>query len=161
MESEKLYESTDVSKLYSKFRPQYPKALYDTILSYCQEAGASFDTCLDLACGTGNSTAGLLPYYRKVIGVDGSESQIEQARCNLPEVEFYVSQADNLAFLQDDSVDLITVATAFHWFPDKEKYVHTLDKYFLSLGLCYHLIQLFEWFISVYWIYCEFLKHLL
>lgn len=126
MSSEKPYESNNVSQLYTKFRPPYPKALYDTILSKCQEAGASFNTCLDLACGTGISTVRLLGHYRKVIGVDGSKSQIEQARCNFPEVEFHIGQAENLAFLQDDSVDLIIVATAFHWFTDKIKYFHTL-----------------------------------
>eukprot|EP00918_Siedleckia_nematoides_P003017 GHVU01006866.1.p1 GENE.GHVU01006866.1~~GHVU01006866.1.p1 ORF type:complete len:257 (+),score=22.29 GHVU01006866.1:43-813(+) len=133
--TETPYEHKDVSRNYTKYRPTYSEELIDTIIKYCKEGGASFKACLDLACGTGISTEPLLKYYEKVIGVDGSESQIKEARAMLPQVDFHVGSAEDLNFLPDNSVDLVTVATAFHWFKDRESVYNEVKRVLRNNGV--------------------------
>lgn len=122
MSISKAYENAKVSKLYTNYRPTYPKELTDSIIRYCKDGGASFTTYVDLACGTGKSTEAFIGYFDKVIAIDQSESQLNEAREVLPqEVDIHVSSADDLTLLDDNSVDLITVAEAFHWFLDRQK----------------------------------------
>jgi tRNA/tmRNA/rRNA uracil-C5-methylase (TrmA/RlmC/RlmD family) len=62
---------------YKKYRPTYPSQLYEIITEFI--GNNEKETCVDLACGNGQSTAPLCHYFQKVIGIDPSESQIENA----------------------------------------------------------------------------------
>ena len=81
---------------------------------------------LDVACGSGQSTFLLCNLYRKVIGVDISKTQVEQAKLKSTEgdyntnSEFIVGDAHQLP-IDSSSVDLLTCATAWHWL-DAEKF---------------------------------------
>jgi len=85
---------------------------------------------VDLACGDGRGTLPLCRHFESVIGVDASEAQIGLARRKVGQghirgqdnVTFRVGDAGDLSFLADNSVDLITVANALHWF-----HVHTFS----------------------------------
>ena len=50
-----------------------------------------------------------------MIGVDVSANQIAQAIAK-PNIEYRCNTAEELTFLQSNTVDLVTVATALHWF---------------------------------------------
>ncbi|KAL4079856.1 S-adenosyl-L-methionine-dependent methyltransferase [Scleroderma yunnanense] len=103
---------------------------------------ARWDRAVDLGCGTGQATVELTP-FKHVIGVDPSETMVRVAREGLeahrtqpsspldnsndktyetnttPEpqiIEFVQSSAENLGFLENDSVDLVIAAQACHWF---------------------------------------------
>ena len=95
---------------YAAHRPGYPEELFDFIASRCPARELAWD------CGTGNGQAArsLAPYFRRVVATDASAEQIAAAA---PEagVEFLVAPAEASA-LAGDSVDLITVAQALHWF---------------------------------------------
>ena len=75
---------------------------------------------LDLACGTGLSTFPLTDRFQRTVGVDISQAQLECAReeaktiSSSKNVEFFASSASNMPF-QDESVDVLTCATAWHW----------------------------------------------
>jgi trans-aconitate methyltransferase len=62
---------------YKKYRPTYPSQLYEIINEYIGKNEK--ETCVDLACGNGQSTAPLCNYFKNVIGIDSSESQIKNA----------------------------------------------------------------------------------
>ena len=111
----RLFESASHVASYVKYRPTYPKELFKSITDYCKEGGASFKACLDLGCGPGQSTVPLADYYDTVIGIDISEEQIKAADTSNPKVTYMVGSAEDLSFLEDSSVDLITCAQAFHW----------------------------------------------
>lgn len=111
---------------YASFRPTYPKQLFDFIFKYHEQSrGARWDTALDLGCGTGQATTELIP-FKRVVGVDPSKKMIEVATRSAQEenegtggvsrFEYVQSDAENLAFLEDGSVDLIVSAQAVHWF---------------------------------------------
>jgi SAM-dependent methyltransferase len=54
-------------------------------------------------------------FCQQVIGIDVSANQIAQAQ-RKHNIEYRCHSAEDLSFLSSNSVDLITVATAIHWF---------------------------------------------
>ena len=98
------------SKDYAKFRPTYPDSLLKYLASLTPEHRLVWD------CGTGNGQSALLlaEYYDHVIATDPSEKQLASAVSH-PKIEYCVGSAEKSG-LENKSVDLITVAQAFHWF---------------------------------------------
>jgi len=95
---------------YAKFRPQYPRELFAFV------AANSLNDQLALDCATGNGQAAVLlaERFRKVIAIDASAAQIENALPN-ERVEYQVMPAEEMS-LPNESCDAITVAQALHWF---------------------------------------------
>jgi ubiquinone/menaquinone biosynthesis C-methylase UbiE len=95
--------------LYARYRPTYPKELYEYILSFVKEKNTAWD------CATGNGQAAvvLAEYFKKVIATDISAAQIEKA---IPKgnIEYSVCSAESTPFA-DNTFDLVTVAQAYHW----------------------------------------------
>lgn len=98
------------SKEYSFSRPVYPESLYDYLYTITSNKGLVWD------CATGNGQAaiGLCKYFRNVIASDISPSQIEN-RFTRDNITYEVFSAENPA-LSSNTIDLITVAQALHWF---------------------------------------------
>ncbi|CAN5464535.1 class I SAM-dependent methyltransferase [soil metagenome] len=98
------------SKQYAQYRPVYPKSLYQFIFSQVQERNYAWDA------GTGNGqVAGVLAdHFSKVFATDISENQILNAvkRDNI----IYLNEAAERTTLTDNTLNLITVAQAIHWF---------------------------------------------
>jgi len=96
--------------LYARYRPQYPEALYTYLRSLCPGSERAWD------CGTGNGQAamGLVGYFHEVIATDPSPQQIENAFPHA-RIHYRVAKAED-TFLETQSIDLITVANALHWF---------------------------------------------
>ncbi|MFO1464670.1 MAG: class I SAM-dependent methyltransferase [bacterium] len=101
---------------YARYRPRYPQGLYRYLAGLCLRRNLAWD------CATGNGQAalGLAPYFSQVIATDASERQIAQAEAH-PGVEYRVAPAE-ASGLPGRSVDLITVAQAFHWFEFEKFY---------------------------------------
>jgi ubiquinone/menaquinone biosynthesis C-methylase UbiE len=68
----------------------------------------------DCGAGTGQATVDLADFFDQVIGTDVSAEQIARAPKH-PKITWLVSPAESTP-LASDSVDLITVAQALHWF---------------------------------------------
>ncbi|RPI18409.1 MAG: class I SAM-dependent methyltransferase [Ignavibacteriae bacterium] len=98
------------SKEYSRHRPSYPKELYKYLAGLCDNRNAAWD------CATGNGQAAiaLAEYFDLVYATDASEEQISNAFPH-PKIKYAIALSENSG-LPDNSVDLITVATAIHWF---------------------------------------------
>jgi SAM-dependent methyltransferase len=65
--------------------------------------------------GSGQAAVALAAHFDRVLGLDASASQLARAPAH-PRVEYRRASAEALG--QDDaSVDLVTAAQAFHWFP--------------------------------------------
>jgi len=105
-----------LGKIYSKYRPAYPQAF----IEYLQTTvGISNKTVVaDIGSGTGKLTKQLLDIGKKIFAVEPNADMREVAELNLNGFKNYVSvnaTAENTT-LDDNSVDFITVAQAFHWF---------------------------------------------
>lgn len=94
---------------YAKFRPQYPRALFEFIA-----AQAPNDLlALDCATGNGQAAVALAEHFRSVIATDASRSQIESAQPN-EHVTYRVALAEATG-LPAQSCSAVTVAQALHW----------------------------------------------
>lgn len=98
------------SKEYASSRPTYPRGLFEFIVGLVDEKNLAWD------CATGNGQAAvvLADYFKEVVASDISVRQLENAqqKSNIAYRRFH---AENTP-LEDNSVDLITVAQALHWF---------------------------------------------
>lgn len=95
---------------YYKYRPRYPKSLYDQILEFVPER----DLVWDVGCGSGQVSTELSQYFEHVIASDVSAEQLKRA----PQLDniTYVHGSAEQTKLEGMSVDLITVGQALHWF---------------------------------------------
>lgn len=101
---------------YEKFRPVYPSEFYDFLRS--QFAGKP-SLAVDLGCGTGQATVALAELADKVIGIDNSQTMVDQANKSHPQsnISFRVGNDSNFEqHFSPESIDLITVAEAAHYF---------------------------------------------
>ena len=98
------------SDIYLKYRPHYPIELYTYLSSLTKEHQLAWD------CGTGNGQAatGLAEFYKQVIATDPSEQQIKNAIAN-NKVKYLVEKAESTS-INSNSIDLLTIANALHWF---------------------------------------------
>ena len=102
------------SDLYARYRPTYPKELYEYILSFVKEK----NTVWDCATGNGQAAVVLAAHFKKVIATDISAAQIEKATLK-ENIEYLVCPAESTLFA-DNTFDLVTVAQAYHWLKWKE-----------------------------------------
>jgi ubiquinone/menaquinone biosynthesis C-methylase UbiE len=104
------------SAIYAKYRPTYPPALYDFILTQVANKETAWD------CGTGNGQAAkeLSKKFNKVFATDISQKQIDNAG-HSDNIFYSVQPAEKTDFT-DNSFDLVTVAQALHWFRFDEFY---------------------------------------
>jgi len=102
------------SDLYARYRPTYPKDLYEYILSFVKEKNIAWD------CATGNGQAAvvLADHFKKVIATDISAAQIDKA-IKKDNIEYSVCSAESTLF-EENTFDLVTVAQAYHWLKWKE-----------------------------------------
>lgn len=106
---------------YSKARPSYPDECVDWILD--RVGFSSNISVADVGSGTGILTELFLKRGAFVFGVEpNSEMRAEAERSLLSEYELFrsVSGSAEETSLMDDSVQLVTVAQAYHWM-DPEK----------------------------------------
>jgi SAM-dependent methyltransferase len=100
---------------YAKFRPSYP----EEVIGFLQQTiGLQKEwTIADIGSGTGIFSELLLSNGYKVWGVEPNKEMREEAEKNLAGFKKFTSingKAEQ-TFLTGNSIDLITVAQAFHW----------------------------------------------
>lgn len=105
------------AELYARFRPTYPAALYDWLVAYAAEStgiAAEGMTVWDVATGSGQAAVELAERTGRVLATDASSRQLSHATTH-PRVRYACAPAEAPP-LPEDSVALITVAQAIHWF---------------------------------------------
>lgn len=109
------------SKEYSFSRPTYPESLFEFLSIITPQKILAWD------CATGNGQAalGLCKYFKKVIASDASKNQIQHG-FQRENIDYKLFTAEN-AELDNDSVDIVTVAQALHWF-DFDKFYHNVRR---------------------------------
>ncbi len=127
------------STAYSQYRPHYPDQFYQYLTKLCPE----HDLAWDCATGNGQAARGLSRYFKEVHATDASDQQIAAAT-GPDNIHFKVADAANSG-LKAQSVDLITVAQALHWF-DLDPFYHEAKTILKKNGLlavwCYGSISI-------------------
>jgi SAM-dependent methyltransferase len=108
-----------VANRYADFRPTYPAGLFDYLATLVPKDS----TVWDCACGNGQAAVDLAARFDHVIATDASKEQIASAEPN-PRIDYRVAPAEQSG-LPDQSIGLVTVAQAIHWFDFDKFYAET------------------------------------
>jgi len=119
---------SQASDQYAKHRPQYP----DELFTYLNEICRAHDSAWDCATGNGQAAVSLADYFARIEATDISAEQIQHGIVH-PRMHYSICPAEHTPF-KDNSFDLITVATAFHWL-DQEKFFREVDRVLKPNGI--------------------------
>lgn len=97
------------SESYARYRPRYPDELYQHILGFVEQKNRAWDC----ATGNGQAAVALADFFSEVKASDISEAQISRAE-QRDNIEYLICAAEQTPFA-DNSFDLITIATVYHW----------------------------------------------
>lgn len=126
---------------YDRYRPGFPDRAAEMIVP------ASARSVLDLGAGTGKLTELLVSRAERVLAVEPSEAMLDVLRQKLPAVDAMKGSAERIP-IPDNSVDVVTVAQAFHWF-DREPACREIARILVPngvLGLLWnHMDPTCEW----------------
>ncbi|MDN3649539.1 class I SAM-dependent methyltransferase [Reinekea marina] len=143
----------EASNRYEQYRPK----VHGVIKHWLKNAGITkrFDTAIDIACGTGDSTIPVIDISNSVQGIDLSEVMLNKARAKGLEVNQLGYEAAHTL----GQFDLITTCMAFHWF-DFEQAVQAYKQassdssiwliYNFSFGGSVHSKEFNDWFFDTY-----------
>lgn len=127
-----------VAREYATFRPRYPSALFEALAALAPHRRLAWD------CGAGNGQASLAlaAHFDQVVATDISAQQMAEAPSH-PRLTYRVAPAQQSG-LADDSVALVTVAQALHWF-DVDAFHREAERVLSSDGIiaewCYTLLE--------------------
>lgn len=105
------------SDTYQSGRPTYPKQLIHWL---CDTLQINPDmTVMDLGAGTGKFTYILADTGAKIIAVEPVAEMLGKLQTAMPKVQTIQAAATKIP-LDDESVDVVICAQAFHWFASAE-----------------------------------------
>jgi ubiquinone/menaquinone biosynthesis C-methylase UbiE len=107
------FDDGGVAAAYDRARPSYPAEVIAHIVGHGGIGPGR--RVLDVAAGTGKLTRLLVPSGADVAAVEPMAAMRQRLARTVPTAEILDGTAERLP-LPDDSVDVVTVAQAFHWF---------------------------------------------
>lgn len=118
-------------KNYSKYRPSYPSSIIEFLN---EEIGLNKECVIaDIGSGTGICTKMFLDNGNSVYGIEPNKEMRQEAEWFLKTYKNFCSidGSSEDTKLKSESVDVITVAQAFHWFrpePTKQEFLRILKQ---------------------------------
>ncbi len=100
---------------YELARPGYPDEAVAVLRDDVGIAAGTTVCDLEVAAGTGKLTRRLLELGASVVAVEPVDAMRDQLRVAVPDADAMEGHAESIP-LPDGSVDVVTVAQAFHWF---------------------------------------------
>ena len=116
------------SDQYAKSPPQYPAELF----AYLSELCINHNSAWDCATGNGQAAVSIANHFSHVEATDISAEQLEHSLSH-PKVRYSVCPAERTPF-ENEVFDLVTVATAVHWF-DQPKFFQEVDRVLRPEGI--------------------------
>jgi SAM-dependent methyltransferase len=95
---------------YAKYRPHYPPPLF----AWLADASPARERAWDVGTGSGQAALALAEHFSSVIATDPASAQLRNAEAHA-RVTYRVAPAEHTD-IEPQSIDLITVAQALHWF---------------------------------------------
>lgn len=130
---------SEIAQQYDRNRPDYPSEIFQYLAMVCDDHQLAWD----VGTGTGQAAVQLAKQFDRVIATDESVEQVAHGK-RVPNVTYRVERAENSS-LDDESVDLVTVAQALHWF-DFDGFMKEVDRVLKPGGVfaawCYSLVHI-------------------
>lgn len=101
------------AEFYDRYRPSYPDALIDWLYEKTRAEAVA-----DVGAGTGKLTVCLTKKPWRVTAVEPNADMLARLKENVPEARIIQASAEHTG-IEANSVDLVTVAQAFHWFDER------------------------------------------
>lgn len=114
---------------YAAARPLYPPELFEYLAQQCSQRQLAWDC----ATGNGQAAVALAAYFDRVIATDASQAQLDEAAEHAG-VEYRRLAAEDEVTFSANSVDLVAVAQALHWF-DIERFFRNVEIVLKSGGV--------------------------
>lgn len=114
--------------VYARYRPTYPTEIFE----YLSGLAPAHERAWDCATGTGQCADRLVEDFEEVVATDVNAEQLGQATSH-PRIDYRVAPAEESG-LAAESVDLITVATALHWF-DRPRFYEEARRVLVDGGI--------------------------
>ena len=105
---------------YARFRPSYPPEMFAWVAAQTP----AHQLAVDVGAGNGQATVALAAHFARVIGVDPSAKQIENAEA-AANLEYRVGTSDATG-VDAASADLLVASQAFHWFDQARFFAEVL-----------------------------------
>ena len=102
-----------VGELYARARPRLHASVIERVTKLL-EIRSPLSRAADVGCGTGMSSIALAAIAKRVLALDVSPDMLRHAEPH-PAVGYAIGAAESLP-IASDSVDLVTVSAAIHWF---------------------------------------------
>ncbi|KAK5719849.1 hypothetical protein LTR15_007121 [Elasticomyces elasticus] len=128
---------------YDKYRPSYTESAAEELLKQCRVSGRKNAQILDLAAGSGKFTEVLAqrPEKYEIVAVEPHDGMRDVlAKKELSGVTVKSGKADSIP-LEDESVDAVICAQAFHWFANEPalKEIHRVLRPHGVLGMIWNI----------------------
>ncbi len=122
---------------YERGRPDYPASAIEYLL-HCLDVRPG-SVVADLGAGTGKFTKLLGPSRARIIAVEPVEGMRKKFASLYPDIEIRSGTAETIP-LEDEEVDAVVAAQAFHWFDGKKalREIHRVLKSAGGLGLIWN-----------------------
>uniref|UniRef100_A0A8C7L0N1 Zgc:162396 n=1 Tax=Oncorhynchus kisutch TaxID=8019 RepID=A0A8C7L0N1_ONCKI len=115
----RLFEEKHHASIYQRYRFVPPEEIREIILHYLERKVSQAKVVL--LFGTGQNSHLLAPHFQEVVGIDISECQLEARAVAGFNITYRKGTAEELPF-PDASGDLLTAASAAHWF-DQQRFL--------------------------------------
>ena len=117
------------------FDGKFTEAFKDVLLA--NMSVRAHDSVLDVGCGNGTLLSKIAEKHTiQGFGVDLSPRMIQHAKARFPQFAFVVSGCECIPFA-DHSMDIVTVCTAYHHFPDVDAFVREAKRLLKPNGALY------------------------
>jgi ubiquinone/menaquinone biosynthesis C-methylase UbiE len=124
---------------YASYRPHYP----DNLFAWLADISPGQQRVWDCATGSGQAATALATQFEQVIATDASHAQLIQAQPQA-NISYVCAHAEQVP-LATNSLVLITVAQAAHWF-DLPRFYQEVDRLLTAGGVlavwCYGLFHI-------------------
>lgn len=128
VENKKLDRFSKQTDSYAQSRPKYPAEIYKFLAGITP----SNEKVWDCATGNGQAAIHLAEYFKGVYATDLSQEQIQKAFKH-DRIKYEVGSAEDVT-IEPNSLDLVTVAQAVHWF-DLDKFYQKVNESLKAEGV--------------------------
>jgi SAM-dependent methyltransferase len=119
-----FFSSKSAAARYTEGRPHFHALVVEQIRAFLSQA-QPVKRAIDVGCGTGLSTVALKKIAERIIGADMSPEMIALAE-SVERVKYVVADAVRLPFAED-TFDVMTLSSAFHWL-DRREFLKEADR---------------------------------